>query len=393
MKKLINTLTFIALFSTSMAQTGTMESALKSIEENNTSLKALRKQADAEKVSNKTDIFLSGPEVEFNYLWGSPASIGKRKDFVIQQTFDYATISGNKRKLAEQKNILPELEYKRERINILLEAQELYIDLAYNYELTQALSVQQEHAQSIVGIYKRRLDEGDIGILDYNKARLALSEIVGKTSKLETEIQNIKGELTRLNGGEELHLENVQFPKTRLLESFDSWFGQIEEDNPVTQYLKQQEEVYKQEIALRKSQRVPSLSAGYLTERVVGENFSGVTLGLQIPLWENKNKVKESKANLLAIQEQQIDQRLQFFSTLQNLHRKALGLQNTAELYRQALQESNSTELLSKALKAGEISILEYVMELGLYYNNIDQTLQAERDFHIAYAELLAITL
>ena len=67
MKKLINTLAFIALFSTSMAQPGTMERALKSIEENNTSLKALRKQADAEKISNKTDIFLSGPEVEFNY--------------------------------------------------------------------------------------------------------------------------------------------------------------------------------------------------------------------------------------------------------------------------------------------------------------------------------------
>ena len=61
MKKLINTLTFIALFSISMAQTGTMEGALKSIEENNTSLKALRKQVDAEKISNKTDIFLSGP--------------------------------------------------------------------------------------------------------------------------------------------------------------------------------------------------------------------------------------------------------------------------------------------------------------------------------------------
>lgn len=43
------------------------------IEKNNTTLLALRKKADAQKIGNKTGIYLQNPELEFNYLWGNPS--------------------------------------------------------------------------------------------------------------------------------------------------------------------------------------------------------------------------------------------------------------------------------------------------------------------------------
>ena len=69
------------------AQNG-MNDVLHAIEENNTALKALRESTDAEKLNNRTGIFLSNPEVEVGYLWGNPAEIGNRTDFSITQSVD-----------------------------------------------------------------------------------------------------------------------------------------------------------------------------------------------------------------------------------------------------------------------------------------------------------------
>ena len=46
-----------------------------------------------------------------------------------------------------------------------------------------------------------------------------------------------------------------------------------------------------------------------------------------------------------------------------------------------------------KALNAGEISLLDYIVEIGLYYDMVNQTLAAERDFEKAQADLSAVEL
>ena len=64
-------LSIIALFVTStlLAQSS-MDQILHTIEQNNTTLKALRETADAEKLENKSGITLPDPELGFNYQIG-----------------------------------------------------------------------------------------------------------------------------------------------------------------------------------------------------------------------------------------------------------------------------------------------------------------------------------
>jgi len=64
-----------------------------------------------------------------------------------------------------------------------------------------------------------------------------------------------------------------------------------------------------------------------------------------------------------------------------------------AEKYRQSLANVNNTDLLKKALDTGEISLLDYIVEIGLYYTTVNQALEAERDFQKAIAELSAVEL
>ena len=320
-------LIMVLMASVSLVAQENIDSILFSIEENNSTLKALREETNAQKLGNKTGIYLSDPDVEFGYLWGNPGKIGNRQDFSIKQTFDIPTLTGMRSRLAGNQNKLVELQYASERINLLLEAKQYCIYLVYYNGLKKELKVRLRHAQAIADAYRQRLDRGDASILEYNKVQLNLSTVQGEMSRIEVE---------------------------RIL---------------------------------------PKFSAGYSLERTLGQKYQGISVGISIPLWENKNRVKQAKAGVVAAQAREQDSKQQFYDRLRNLYMRASGLQQTAIAYRESLKALNNTALLMKALDVGEISLLNYIVEIGLYYDTVNQTLAAERDFEKALADLSAVEL
>lgn len=392
MRKIIITLAAVVGLSYLHAQ-NSISQVLELIEQNNTTLKTLQKDVEAQKLGNKTDIFLPGPEVEFNYLWGNPSQMGKRKDFGVSQSFDWSALSGIKRNLADKQNALVELQYKAERQTVLLQAQQLCLDLIYYNALHLQLEERLEHARTIAEIYEKRLKRGESNILELNKAKLNLSTLEGEMARIETEQNTLLYSLKQLNGGHDVALNEVSYDTELLPASFENWYHEAEQKNPVLGYVKQQIEVSKQEVRLNKSMNLPQLSAGYMSEKTMGERFHGVTLGVSIPLWANKNKVKQAKASVQAAQMKETEVKQMFYNQLQSLFNRAEHLQQTAARYRQSLASFNSMELLRKALDAGQISLLDYMVEMSLYYDNINETLAAERDCAKAKAELRAVEL
>ena len=383
----------VLLASISLNAQSSVETALKAIEENNNTLKALKETTKSQKLENKTGIYLSNPEVGFNYLWGNPSTIENRTDFSISQAFDIPTITGKKNKIADERNSLAEWQYKAERMNILLEAKQYCIELIYFNALKKELDIRLQHAQTIASGYQNRLNSGDANILEYNKAQLSLSATTGEIARIDVERNALLSQLKRLNGGLDIVMDDYQFNQKQLPLNFDDWYLQAEQKNPILAYIKQEVVVSQKQVSLNKAKGLPTFSAGYMSENVVGQRFQGLTMGVSVPLWENKNRVKQAKSAVVAAQARQTDSKQQFYNQLQIQYNRALGLKNTAESYRKSLVMANSTELLKKALDAGEISLLNYMVELGLYYNMVNQTLEAERDYQKALAELSAVEL
>lgn len=383
----------VLLASISLNAQSSVETALKAIEENNNTLKALKETTKAQKLENKTGIYLSNPEIGFNYLWGNPGNLGNRTDFNISQTFDIPTITGMKSKIAEESNGLVEWQYKTERMHILLEAKQYCVELIYLNALKKELDIRLQHAKTIASGYQNRLNNGDANILEYNKAQLNLSAIMGEIARIDVERNAQLSQLKRLNGGLDIVVDDYQFNLEQLPLNFDDWYLQAEQKNPILAYIKQEVVVSQKQVSLNKAKGLPTFSAGYMSEKVVGQRFQGLTMGVSVPLWENKNRVKQAKSAVVAAQARETDSKQQFYNQLQIQYNRALGLKNTAESYRKSLAMTNSTELLKKALDAGEISLLNYMVELGMYYNMVNQTLEAERDYHKALAELSAVEL
>ena len=381
------------LYGQQMERGDIYSSILQEIEANSSTLGALREEMEADKLANRTGIYLANPEVEFAYLWGNPTTIGNRTNLSVMQSFDFPSAYGHKSDLSKLKNENAELNYRSERMSLLLSAKEICVELVYYNALWAEYNTRLKNAEMIADSYQSRLEAGDVGILESNKAKLNLITVKNEAARLNIEREALLAELKRLNGGKELSFTYGQYPLSTLPTNFESWYASAEEKNPALSYIKGEIEISKRQVALNRAMSLPKISAGYMSEALTHEKFQGVVVGISIPLWENKNTVKEAQARVKASELIMYDGKIGFYNKLQNLYMKASELNRNALEYRSALSLYSNNALLKKALDGGEISLLEYLLELEYYYDAVEKMLEAERDYELSFAELSAVEL
>lgn len=366
-----------------------MDSVLVKVERNNTTLSAFRKKIEADKIGNKTGIFLQNPEVEFHYLWGNPSVIGNRTDFSASQSFDFPLAYTYRNQVSKLKNEQLELEYKKQCLEILHKARMLCVELNYQDALLAEYTKRVHHARQIAKSYRKKLEAGESNALEFNKSQVYLLNLSKELETIEIERKALLSDIARLNGGMSIAFDDSLLIKHQITPDFEQWYAQAEQNNPLLQWLKQELYITHKQKQLQVAQSLPKFSAGYMSEKLVGEQFQGVSFGITIPLWENKNRINHAKAKALAVKEHQADAKLQFYNKMKALHTKAVGLKNSIRSYRNRLKKYNNRELITKALKKGEISLAEYFIELSVYYESINKLLNMEYETNKAYGELL----
>lgn len=389
MKKIIYILLF-ALLSVPRGQAQTsFNDILGNIEANNTTLKAYREQANANKIANKTGINMANPEVEFGYGWGSPSSEGSRKNLNVTQSFDFPTAYRYKSQLANEKNKQVDLTYEQQRSEVLQEARLVCVQLAFLTKQNEQLTERVKYAKELSDAYEKIFELGHTDILERNKAKLDLLNMEKALQMNEVEINMQKSELIRLNGGENLTININSYPHYQFPPNFPEWFIGIKNNNPSLILAERDVEVSRKQEKLTRALNLPKLSAGYAGEFVKGSSYQGVMIGISIPLWEGKNTVKQQKAQTIALQMQQEDANLQFQNELKLQYDKAFKLSVLLKEYEETLALTNNRELLKKALDQGQLSLINYLLELGVYYETIDKYLETEKDYQLAVAELM----
>jgi outer membrane protein TolC len=331
--------------------------------------------------------------VEFNYLWGSPTQQGDRKDFKLTQQFDYATLAGKKSGVANQQNALADLQYKIERMSVLTEARQLCIDIIYYNALLEELSVRSKYANAIAEAQKKRLDSGAGNQIEYNNVVMSLANIQGEVTRVSAERKAVESSLALLNGGQAITISQTAFDPITLPANFDDWYAGAEQKSPTLAYVRQQVELSKRQLSLNKALGVPSLTVGYMSENTIEQKFRGVTVGLSIPLWSNRNKVRQAKTAVQASELGVEDAKLQFYTRLNAQYDKTLELSKVKDTYRTALSQTNNSSLLMKAYDEGQITVLDYLLQMGFYYDAVNQALTAERDFQKSYNDLISVEL
>ena len=199
--------------------------------------------------------------------------------------------------------------------------------------------------------------------------------------------------LAQMNGGVSIVVVESKFEYAVLPASFDEWYKQMESQNPVLQHAEGLVQADKQRLKVVQNQWLPQLNIGYVNETVGEESFRGVALGLSLPLWNNGKNVKQSKAKVAAAELELSNVRNNTYNAFKVLFQQSATLIQNADRLNATLARCGSEALLQKALEAGEISLLEYLLEIEFFQDATINALTAQRDAQMALAELFAINL
>lgn len=380
-------ITQLVIIGSGFAQSN-IERVLREIEQNNTQLAAFEKQIEARRLSNRTDIYLQNPEFEYAWFAGSPSTIGSKTNISLRQHFDFPTAYSHKHNIAGKRNEQLSTEYERQRRDILLEARLVCLELIFYNALLQEYEKRVVHAERIAEAQSTLLESGETNIIEYNKAKLNLLNLQKEAENADIHRESLLNQLASLNGGQEITINETDFPTVSLPNDFDEWYTEAEYNNPEMKWIRQEIEISQRQVKLQRAMNLPSFSAAYVSEALTHEQFRGFAIGLSIPLLENKNKLSHAKANTLALESIEQHEQMQYFNFLKTQHTLAQSLLNSSQEYRTLLQTIDQSELLSTAWEQGAISLTNYFLELAYLYESTNKILEMELDLHQTLAIL-----
>lgn len=206
---------------------------------------------------------------------------------------------------------------------------------------------------------------GQMSRLDLSKITLEQGKVNTVIANLEAEKSGSEGNLKTLNGG---------YDCTELLKSIDrTW--QMTPTHSLDEYLEEAHtnpqlkkaladlEVADRNVGVAKSEGLPGISIGYHHDFEDAMHFNGATLGVSIPLFANRGKVKAAKA-AKAVAEYQAN------VTNDKVESEITALYDEVQLIDQALKvpmevfsTTDYNTLLLKAYRGGELSLTDYLQE------------------------------
>jgi outer membrane protein TolC len=191
-----------------------------------------------------------------------------------------------------------------------------------------------------------------------------------------------------MNGGIKVEFRDAVYSPVPANLTFDSHVNEMIANDPVLKYMEQELIISNKQIELSRSLSLPKLETGYHYQTILGQTFQGIHVGFSIPLWENKNTVKTQKASLL-YHELNLNghQNMLFYDYRQKFENER-NLKITLTEYESLFVSYNNLELLDKSLASGQISTIEYFMEMNYYFDALRNYLNIEKAYHQTIAEL-----
>ncbi|WP_077153306.1 TolC family protein [Bacteroides bouchesdurhonensis] len=377
----------LALTGGVQAQNG-IDQVLRNIETNNKGLQANAQLIASQKLEAKTENNLADPTLSYAHLWGAKDKNETIGELVISQSFDFPSLYVTRNKLNRLKSGAFDSQADIFRQDMLLQAKEICLDIIMLRQQKQILEERLRNAEELSKMYAKRLQTGDANALETNKINLELLNVRTEASLNETTLRNRLQELNALNGNIPVVFEETKYPATPLPADYQILKSEVLASDRTLMVLGNESLVARKQISVNKSQWLPKLELGYRRNTETGTPFNGVVVGFSFPLFENRNKVKVAKAQALNIDLQKQNATLQVESELTQLYREAKSLHASMEEYQKTFQSQQDLELLKQALTGGQISMIEYFVEVSVLYQSHLNYLQLENQYQKAMARI-----
>ncbi len=368
----------------------TYSEVLQGILAGNRVLQTERAVLEAESAENMAGLLLPNPEVEFAYQWATPGSSPDKKMLDVSQSFDFATLSGGKRRVARSRNAVAENNYQTSRMSVAGEIDQLMTDAVYMqrmatlYSLTDSLMAQFEDAS------RHKMKMGDMTALEYNGVLIQRRNAITDEALHRIDMEANLAELDRLAGGQMPAWNCENYSSWSLPVDFESWWGVASGQTPDLVAARSEITLANDEIALRRKEGLPSFSLGYTSEMIKDDNHFGVSLGVELPLWGNHGRVKAAKAAAAAAELRLEELRYMARADVETKYKRAKALMKTVEDVKEIRRSCGDTMALQEAYEKGAITLDDYLGQLIGLLDLDKRVLETERDYQQALVQLRA---
>lgn len=366
-----------------------IDEVLRSIEANNKELQANGQLTVSKKLEAKLDNNLPDPSVSYVHQYGNREGMGIQGELVASQSFDFPSVYVQKNKLAKSKAASYDRQGAEFRQQILLQAKELCLDLVLLNQQKALLDQRRQNAEQLSELYATRLQSGDANILETNKINLEL--LNAKTEARMNEATRIAKlqELATLNGGIAIDFTDTTYTPVKELLSFEELRSEAVTSNPQLLTLKSEQIAAQRQLSVNKSKGLPGFELGYrLNTATGGERFNGFLVGVTIPLFSNRNNVRQAKAQSLYTDLQLESTTSTVESELRQLYNQSLALRTSMDEYNTVLKSQNNLALLNKAIQTGQISMIEYFVDVTTLYQSMQNYMQLQNEYQKVMAQL-----
>lgn len=366
-----------------------IDQVLQGIEANNGELKASYQLTTARKLEAGLENNLADPTVSYVHQYGNKEGLGMQGELVASQSFDFPTVYAQRSKLIRAKGTGFDRQGAELRQQILLQAKELCLDLVLLNQQKALLDQRRQNAEQLASLYATRLSTGDANILETNKINLELLNAKNEARMNEAARAARLKELATLNGGIPVGFPDTEYVGVPDLLSVDELKTVALSSNLQLLSLQSDQATALRQLSVNKAKGLPGLELGYrLNTAAGGERFNGFLVGVSIPLFSNRNNVKQAKAQTRYTELQLESTTSVVENELQSLYDQSVALKTSMNEYSQVLKSQNGLELLNKAIQSGQISMMEYFVDVTTLYQSMQNYMQLQNEYQKVMAQL-----
>ena len=402
MKRILILAVALALTAKGHAQEG-MEAILQQIARNNKALQANTQLIASQKLESKATNNLANPTLSYSHLWDSDDKNITVGELVISQSFDFPSLYATRNRVSRLKSTALDAQSAAVRQQVLLQAQQLCLDIVLLHQQQQLLDERLKNAEALAQMYAERLKTGDANALETNKINLELLNVRTESRTNATTLQNKLKELSALNGNLPLApgrpqpepampgpeaLGLTDYTPTPLPADFTPVLNELLAADPALQALQHESAAARKQVSVSKQGWLPQLELGYRRNTETRHPLNGIVVGFSFPLFENRHQVKMAKSQALNVDYQKEDALLQASSALWQLYDEARSLQQSIDEYKETFAQQRDLSLLRKALEGGEISMIEYFVEVSVVYQSKANLLLLENQYQKVMAQM-----
>lgn len=428
--RLFQALTFALLLpAAAVAQSDFSKIALKIAQANKSSDAAIWNIA-SEQASIKAEVAPEDPEVAFAYIWPDDKETLNRWELEVSQTLPDFRRRKAAGKVVESLNLQKFNEMRAIDAENLYNAQTKLIELIGAKKNLDLMHSIHENFDSLSVSYQKAWNRGEVTILDLNKIRIEHARADAANIEATGQYSALIQEIIALSDGTVSAEELMSLTDYPVYENENALFGKIQEcavgpkrirsvegknicpgclpepsslsegcyeDSELIELLMQSPQylsymskinVANEKVNYASKSRFPQFSLGYKHTYEDGMHFNDLLAGMTIPIWSRKQEKIAAEGELNSLQAESQQAMIDMVAAVKADMCKAASLKRQLDALGPIVEQTNNVRLLQMALDGGEISLLDYLQEIGYFSDAIKEYNTARLDYSLTVASL-----